>query len=71
MKITRINHAAVNVYGKVDEAREFYTGLLGLPEIAIQLPGRPPLPKGSVPAFWLELGVTSRHVGHRELRIRL
>ena len=34
MKITRINHAAVNIHGKVDEAREFYTELLGLPEIA-------------------------------------
>jgi catechol 2,3-dioxygenase-like lactoylglutathione lyase family enzyme len=61
VKITRINHAAVNVHGKVDEAREFYTKLLGLPEIAIQLPGRPPLPKGSVPAFWLELGGVQVH----------
>ena len=61
MKITRINHAAVNIHGKVDEAREFYTGLLGLPEIAIQLPGRPALPKGSVPAFWLELGGVQVH----------
>jgi catechol 2,3-dioxygenase-like lactoylglutathione lyase family enzyme len=61
MKITRINHAAVNVHGKVDEAREFYTKLLGLPEIAIQLPGRPPVPKGTVPAFWLELGGVQVH----------
>jgi catechol 2,3-dioxygenase-like lactoylglutathione lyase family enzyme len=62
MKITRINHAAVNVHGKVDEARAFYTGVLGLPEVAIQLPGRPPIPKGKVPAFWLEQGGVQVHV---------
>ena len=61
MKITRINHAAVNIHGKVDEAREFYTGLLGLPEVPIALPGRPPIPKGTVPAFWLELGGVQVH----------
>lgn len=61
MKITRINHAAVNVHGKVDEARAFYTGLLGLPEVPIQLPGRPPIPKGTVQAFWLELGGVQVH----------
>ena len=61
MKITRINHAAVNVSGRVEEAREFYTGLLGLPEVEIALPGRAPLPKGSVPAFWLELGGVQLH----------
>jgi catechol 2,3-dioxygenase-like lactoylglutathione lyase family enzyme len=61
MKITRINHAAVNIHGKVDEAREFYTGLLGLPEVPIALPGRPPIPKGQVQAFWLELGGVQVH----------
>ena len=61
MKITRINHAAVNIHGKVDEAREFYTALLGLPEVPIALPGRPPIPKGTVPAFWLELGGVQVH----------
>jgi catechol 2,3-dioxygenase-like lactoylglutathione lyase family enzyme len=61
MKITRFNHAAVNIHGKVDEAREFYTGVLGLPEVPIQLPGRPPLPKGTVQAFWLELGGCQVH----------
>jgi catechol 2,3-dioxygenase-like lactoylglutathione lyase family enzyme len=55
MKITRFNHAAVNIHGKVDEAREFYTGLLGLPEVPIALPGRPPIPKGAIQAFWMEL----------------
>lgn len=61
MKITRLNHAAVNIHGKVDEARDFYTGLLGLPEVPIQLPGRPPIPKGTVPAFWLQLGGVQVH----------
>ena len=61
MKITRINHAAVNIHGKVDEARAFYTGLLGLPEVPIQLPGRPPIPPGTVQAFWLELGGVQVH----------
>jgi catechol 2,3-dioxygenase-like lactoylglutathione lyase family enzyme len=62
VKITRINHAAVNVHGKVEEAREFYLSLLGLPEVEIRLPGRPPVPKGTVPAFWLELGGVQVHV---------
>jgi catechol 2,3-dioxygenase-like lactoylglutathione lyase family enzyme len=61
MKITRINHAAVNIHGKVDEARKFYTKLLGLPEVPIQLPGRPPIAPGTVAAFWLELGGVQVH----------
>ena len=61
MKITRFNHAAVNIHGKVDEAREFYTEVLGLPEVPIQLPGRPPIPKGTIQAFWLELGGCQVH----------
>jgi catechol 2,3-dioxygenase-like lactoylglutathione lyase family enzyme len=61
MKITRINHAAVNIHGKVDEALTFYTELLGLAEIPIALPGRPPIPKGTVQAFWLELGGVQVH----------
>ena len=68
MKITRINHAAVNIHGKVEEARQFYTGLLGLPEVSVQLPGRPPLPKGTVPAFWLELGGFQLHAIGAPLR---
>ena len=62
MKITRFNHAAVNIHGKVDEAREFYIELLGLPEVPIQLPGRPPIPKGAIQAFWMELGGCQVHV---------
>jgi len=61
VKITRINHAAVNIHGKVDEARAFYTELLGLPEVPIALPGRPPIPKGTVQAFWLELAGVQVH----------
>ena len=61
MKITRFNHAAVNIHGKVEEARAFYLDLLGLPEVPIQLPGRPPVPKGTVQAFWLELGGAQVH----------
>lgn len=61
MRITRFNHAAVNVHGAVDEARAFYLDLLGLPEVEIALPGRPPIPKGSVPAFWIEVGGAQLH----------
>ena len=61
MKITRFNHAAVNIHGNVEQAREFYLDLLGLPEVPIQLPGRPPVPKGAVQAFWLELGGCQVH----------
>lgn len=68
MKITRINHAAVNIHGKVDEAREFYTRLLGLPEVPIQLPGRDPIPPGKVQAFWLELGGVQVHAIGAEMK---
>ena len=61
MKITRFNHAAVNIHGKVEEARAFYLDLLGLPEVPIQLPGRPPLAPGTVQGFWLELGGVQVH----------
>jgi len=61
MKITRINHAAVNIHGQVDATREFYTKLLGLPEVPIQLPGRDPIPPGTVQAFWLQLGGVQVH----------
>jgi catechol 2,3-dioxygenase-like lactoylglutathione lyase family enzyme len=65
MKITRINHAAVNVVGKVEEARAFYVELLGLPEIPIQIPGRPPV-VGAKGAFWLEQEGVQLHVIGRE-----
>ncbi len=55
MEITRINHVAVNIYGVTSEAREFYTRLLGLPEVPVQLPGQPPIPPGDGPVFWLEV----------------
>ncbi len=61
MKITRINHMAFNVAGKVPEAREFYTKLLGLPEIAIRFGGREPI-IGSDKAFWIEKERTQMHL---------
>jgi catechol 2,3-dioxygenase-like lactoylglutathione lyase family enzyme len=65
MKITRINHAAVNVLGKVEEARAFYVGLLGLPEVPIQIPGRPPI-VGAAGGFWLEKDGVQLHAIGRE-----
>jgi catechol 2,3-dioxygenase-like lactoylglutathione lyase family enzyme len=65
MRITRINHAAVNVTGKVQEAREFYVDLLGLPEVPIQLPGMAPVAKSDL-GFWVEHGGLQVHVIGRE-----
>jgi len=65
MKITRINHAAVNVTGKVDEAHDFYVGLLGLPRVPIQLPGMPPVEKSDL-GFWVEQAGMQVHVIGRE-----
>lgn len=62
MKITRINHCAVNVHGHSDEAREFYTEFLGLPEVPIQLPGHPPLANNTTGGFWLQLDGIQVHV---------
>ncbi len=61
MKITRINHMAFNVAGKVEQAREFYTKLLGLPEIEIRFPGRDPV-IGSSMALWVEQARTQMHL---------
>lgn len=65
MNITRMNHAAVNVLGKVDEARAFYVDLLGLPEVPIQLPGMEPI-RNSDLGFWLEKEGVQMHVIGRE-----
>ena len=65
MKITRMNHAAVNVLGKVDEARSFYVDLLGLPEVPIQLPGMEPVSNSDI-GFWLEKEGVQMHVIGRE-----
>jgi catechol 2,3-dioxygenase-like lactoylglutathione lyase family enzyme len=65
MKITRMNHAAVNVTGKIDEAREFYVNILGIPQVPIQLPGQPPIADSEF-GFWLEQEGVQMHVIGRE-----
>ena len=61
MKITRINHMAYNVAGVGAEARAFYTGLLGLPEVPIAFPGREPV-MGSDFGFWIEQDGVQMHL---------
>ena len=61
MKITRINHMAYNVAGHVAEAREFYTKLLGIPEVAIAFPGRTPV-IGSEMGLWIEHKAVQMHL---------
>ncbi|HEY8123531.1 MAG TPA: VOC family protein [Myxococcota bacterium] len=61
MKITRINHMAFNVAGHVAEAREFYTKLLGIPEVPIAFPGMPPT-LGSDKALWIQNQRTQMHL---------
>ena len=61
MKITRINHVAYNVAGAVSEAREFYTNLLGIPEVPIAFPGQPPT-IGSDRGFWIQNQRTQMHL---------
>ena len=65
MKITRMNHAAVNVRGKVQEAHEFYTQVLGLPQVPIQVPGMPPVMESDI-GFWVEQEGVQLHVIGRE-----
>jgi len=65
MKITRINHAAVNVTGKIAEAKAFYTDLLGLTQVPIQLPGGPPVTDSEF-GFWVEERGVQLHVIARE-----
>ncbi len=65
MRITRMNHAAVNVTGKTDEARAFYIDLLGLPQVPIQLPGMPPVTDSEF-GFWVETERVQLHVIGRE-----
>ncbi|MBT7333448.1 MAG: hypothetical protein HN856_03640 [Gammaproteobacteria bacterium] len=65
MKITRINHAAVNVTGKAAQARAFYIDLLGLQQVPIQLPGQPPIADSEF-GFWVEQDNVQLHVIARE-----
>lgn len=61
MKITRINHVAYNVAGVVPETREFYTRLLGIPEIPIQFPGGEPM-IGSPMGLWIQHDGVQMHL---------
>jgi catechol 2,3-dioxygenase-like lactoylglutathione lyase family enzyme len=61
MKITRINHMAYNVAGKVAESRAFYTKLLGIPEVPIAFPGREPV-LGSDFGLWIEHAGVQMHL---------
>ena len=65
MKITRMNHAAVNVTGNTEAAHAFYVDLLGLPKVPIQLPGMPPV-QDSEFGFWVEQAGVQLHVIGRE-----
>ena len=60
-KITRMNHAAVNVEGLVNEARAFCLDMLGLPEVPIQLPGMEPVTNSDF-GFWVEKDGVQMHV---------
>ena len=59
MKITRVNHAAMNVASGLDEMRRFYTEFLGIPTVPRQIP---PEMAARVPGFWMQLGDTQVHV---------
>lgn len=59
MKITRFNHAALNIASGVQDMESFYTGVLGIPAVPRQLP---PEFAVRVPGFWLQLGETQVHV---------
>jgi catechol 2,3-dioxygenase-like lactoylglutathione lyase family enzyme len=61
VKITRINHMAYNVAGVVAEARDFYTRLLGLPEVPIQFPGGEPMMHSPM-GLWIEQGGVQMHL---------
>ena len=66
MKVTRMNHAAVNVTGKAKEAHAFYVDLLGLPQVPIQLPGMAAPVTDSEFGFWVEQERVQLHVIARE-----
>ena len=65
MKITRVNHAALNVPSGVEEMERFYTGLLGIPTVPREIP---PEFAARIPGFWLQLGDTQVHVIQAELK---
>jgi catechol 2,3-dioxygenase-like lactoylglutathione lyase family enzyme len=57
MKITRLNHAAINVDGKWEETRAFYTGLLGMGTSP-----RPDFIEKALPGCWLQFPNAQVHV---------
>ncbi len=58
MKIARIHHAQITVpEGREDEAREFYCGVLELPEI------QKPESLAGRGGFWIAVGSQQVHVG--------
>lgn len=57
MKITRINHAAINCEGKWEETRVFYTQLLG-----IETSPRPEFIEKAIGGCWLQLPNGQVHV---------
>ena len=57
MKITRLNHAAINVDGKWEETRAFYTGLMGM-----ETTPRPEIIEKSLPGCWLQFPNAQVHV---------
>jgi len=59
MKITRFNHAALNVPSGVDEMERFYSGVLGIPTVPRELPAGF---AARVPGFWLQIGEAQVHV---------
>ena len=59
MKITRVNHAALNIAAGITEVEHFYTRLLGIPTVPRQLP---PEFAARVPGFWMQLGQTQVHI---------
>jgi catechol 2,3-dioxygenase-like lactoylglutathione lyase family enzyme len=61
IQVTRMVHTAVNVEGRREESREFYTGFLGLPEVPVDLPGLDPEAK-DLPFFWLQKEAVQMHI---------
>lgn len=63
MKVTRIFHAAINVAGKLEEAKAFYTGLMGLPQVPVEIPGMiDAKDSADLPVFWIEKEGVQMHV---------
>lgn len=57
MKITRLNHAALNVHNRLDDIRAFYQDFLGIPETP-----RPSEISDRIDGFWLQLSNAQIHI---------